>query len=314
MRTPPRALGTPPALLLGLLGRGIALSRTPALHEHEARHHGLACLYLLLDADVLGYGEDDLGEWLRWLPRCGYRGANVTHPFKRAAVRHLHALHPDARILGSVNTVVFGPDGRAVGHNTDAPAFAAVVERELADEPRGRVLLLGAGGAGVAVARALLLCGTRELFVHDLEPARIADLAARLAPHHPEARIRAAGDPRELRGRLDGLVNATPVGMAGHPGLPVDPALLDGLRWVADIVYFPRETALLSEARRRGCRTLDGSGMAVMQAALAFRLWTGREPDVARMRLRFEELEAEVAGRLSGTDEAPIRGGKMACS
>ena len=123
-------------------------------------------------------------------------------------------------------------------------------------------------------------------------------LAARLAAGFAGAIVRSGPDLIEAAAQADGLVNATPVGMAKLPGIPLDPALLRPQCWVADIVYFPLETPLLAEARRRGCRTLNGQGMAVHQAALAFELFTGRKADVARMRSGFRRVRGRPAGAI----------------
>jgi shikimate dehydrogenase len=158
--------------------------------------------------------------------------------------------------------------------------------------PRGHVVQLGAGGAGIAVAHALLDLGVGALTVLDVDPDRAAAAAEALGPD----RAAAADLARlpELLDTADGLVHATPVGMAVHPGLPLPADLLNPRLWVAEVVYRPLETALLREARRRGCRTLDGGAMAVFQAAHAFTLFTGREPDTDRMLTHFAELVGTV--------------------
>jgi shikimate dehydrogenase len=147
-----------------------------------------------------------------------------------------------------------------------------------------RVVLLGAGGAGAAVAHALLSLGAGAVDVFDVDP----DRAERLA--NPRVRARTLDSLADVLGKADGLVHATPTGMAGHPGLPFPAEFLRPELWVADIVYRPLETALLRAARERGCVVLDGGRMAVFQAVDSFRLITGREPDQDRMLRRFAEL------------------------
>jgi shikimate dehydrogenase len=149
------------------------------------------------------------------------------------------------------------------------------------------VLQLGAGGAGAATAMALLEMGTTVLFVNDLETYRANELVQRLCAQFGPNRAVRVDDTAGVLKQVDGLVNATPMGMANHPESPIDTAHLQARQWVADIVYFPLETALLREARKRGCATLDGSGMAVRQAAAAFEIFTGRAPDVTRMLQSF---------------------------
>lgn len=290
---PGTASGNRPCILTGLLGANIGLSRTPAMHEREAEAQGLRLCYRLFDTALQPLDQDGLGALLACLARVGYRGLNVTHPFKQAVLPHLDDLSSTAAAVGSVNTVIF-EDGRRIGDNTDAPGFAAAVRAGFGDLSGLRVAQLGAGGAGRAVAFALFGLGIAELRLVDIDRARAEALAAHAAGAAAE-RIRVVQDAAAALVGADMLVNATPVGMTGHPGIPVDPDLLHaGLR-VVDIVYIPRETELLRAARARGCQVLDGSGMAIHQAAEAFRLFTGRTADAARMARVFEELEPVVA-------------------
>ncbi|MFG1696081.1 shikimate dehydrogenase [Nonomuraea sp. NPDC049309] len=274
--------------LIGLIGSGIGPSLSPPLHEREAEHHGLRYVYRLLDTDRLG---DDAGELLRTARRFGYDGLNITHPCKQAVIPHLDELSPDAAMLGAVNTVVF--DGaRAIGHNTDWTGFAESFTRGLPGAPTRHVVQLGAGGAGAAVGHAMLALGADLLTVVDADPGRAAALADRLAGRHGAGRARQGRteDLPALLAAADGLLHATPTGMAHHPGMPLPAELLRPGLWVADIVYRPLETELLKQARALGCRTLDGGGMVVFQAAHAFRLFTGRTPDAERMLAHLAEL------------------------
>ncbi|GIH28628.1 shikimate dehydrogenase (NADP(+)) [Acrocarpospora phusangensis] len=272
--------------LIGLIGSGIGPSWSPPLHEREAAFQGLRYLYRLIDIDVAGMAVGDL---VRTARRFGFDGLNITHPCKQTVIGHLDELSPDAVALGAVNTVVF--DGnRAIGHNTDWTGFAQSFTRGLPGAPTREVVQLGAGGAGAAVAYALLTLGVGRLTLVDAEPGRAAALATRLG----DGRVTAAAlaDLPHLVRRADGLVHATPTGMAHHPGLPLPPDLLRPKLWVAEIVYRPLETELLREAALRGCRTLNGGGMVVFQAAEAFRLFTGREPDTERMLAHLTSLVA----------------------
>jgi shikimate dehydrogenase len=278
------------SILIGLIGSGIAPSRSPALHQREGAAQGLAYIYRLIDLDALGLGVEALPELILAARRLGFTGLNITHPCKQAVIPLLDALSPDARALGAVNTVVFEPGGRAVGHNTDWSGFAESFRRELADVARERVVLFGAGGAGAAVAHALLTLGAGALAIVDVDQARAECLAADLRDRFGKERAVAAFDPGLAVEFADGVVNATPVGMTAHPGMPMACELLRPDLWVADVVYFPIETAFLRAARERGCRTMAGGGMAVFQAAGAFRLFTGREPDTERMMMHFRDM------------------------
>jgi quinate/shikimate dehydrogenase (NAD+) len=292
--------------LIGLIGSGIGPSLTPLLHEREADRHQLRLLYRIIDLGTRpgmpgtpGTGVEDAGAELLYAARSvGFDGLNITHPCKQSVIKHLDELSPDAAQLGAVNTVVFqaaGTPGRtAVGHNTDVTGFAQSFSRGLPGAPLDHVVQLGAGGAGAAVSHALLGLGAGRLTVADTQPARAESLAAALNGRFGQGRVTAVA-PQALDGQLahaDGLVHATPVGMAAHPGLPLPARLLRPELWVAEVVYRPLETELLREARRIGCRTLDGSGMAAYQAADAFRLFTGLKPHTDRM---LEDLAGLVA-------------------
>jgi shikimate dehydrogenase len=282
--------------LVGLIGSGIGPSLSPALHEREADRQGLRYLYRLIDIDMLGVGPEAVGDLVRAARDLGFDGLNITHPCKQLVIDHLDELAPQAAALGAVNTVVF-EGGRAIGHNTDVTGFAASFARGLPDVSLERVVQLGAGGAGAAVAHAVLTLGAGHVTVVDAMPDRAADLAAGLNLHFGAGRAQAATPDAlgELLGRADGVVHATPTGMAAHPGLPFPAELLHPDLWVAEVVYRPLETELLRTARALGCATLDGGGMAVFQAADAFRLFTGREPDAVRMLADISEL-AGAAG------------------
>jgi shikimate dehydrogenase len=276
-------------VLVGLIGSGIQASRTPAMHEREGAELGLRYIYKLIDLDALHLGPEALPELVTAARRMGFAGLNVTYPCKQAVIPLLDELTPDAAALGAVNTVVFR-DGRSVGHNTDWWGFAESFKRELADVARKRVVQFGAGGAGAAVAHALLTLGVEQLVIVDTDQERAARLAAELCGRFGAGRAAPVADLAEAVAGADGVVNTTPVGMAKYPGMALPAHLLHQGLWVADIVYFPLETELLRTARALGCRTMGGGGMAVFQAVGAFRLFTGVEPDPERMRRHFQSM------------------------
>lgn len=280
----------PRNILIGLIGAGIQASRSPALHEVEGRAQGLSYQYRLLDLDTLGLTAAALPELLTAARRFGCAGCNITHPCKQAVIPLLDELSVDARAIGAVNTVVFGSGGRMTGHNTDWSGFYESFKRDLSDAPRARVTQLGAGGAGSAVAHALLTAEVGRLSIFDVIRDRAAGRAADLNRRFGEGRAQAIDDAARAVAAADGLVNTTPVGMVGHPGMPVPRDLLRPDLWVADVVYFPLETELLRTAREVGCRTMSGGMMAVFQAVGAFRLFTGIEPDADRMIRHFASM------------------------
>ncbi|SCK08875.1 shikimate dehydrogenase [Vogesella sp. LIG4] len=283
--------GNSDKVLIGLIGADIQRSKSPFLHEQEASAAGLRLQYQLLDLTRLGKSVDDLPTLLAAAESCGFAGVNITHPCKQAVIPFLDELSPDARQIGAVNTVVFR-NGKRYGYNTDCSGFAEPFRRNFTGRDLRQVVLLGAGGAGSAVAQALLGCGVQTLLIVDQDPARAQALADKLQGFFPERRVRGESDVARAMAEASGLVHATPTGMDGHPGLPLPAELIHGGLWVAEVVYFPLETALLKLARERGCRVLDGGGMAVWQAVGAFELFTGRAPDSARMEQHFRDMIA----------------------
>lgn len=288
IRPSPIDLQTQPArVLVGLLGRGIQQSRTPWLHEREADAHGLRLVYALFDFTQRGWRDEDVPRVIEAAHLLGFAGLNVTIPFKQAVVPLLDELSDSAAMIGAVNTIAFR-DGRRIGHNTDVSGFADSFAAGLAGVSLDRALQLGCGGAGSATAHALLArIGVGHLDLFDTDAARAQALCAQLARAYGTHRVAVVADPAAAAARVDGIVNATPIGMAKLPGTPI---VLDALRphhWVAEIIYFPLETALLAGARARGCRVLSGQGMAVGQAVDAFAIFTGITPDRARMAASF---------------------------
>ncbi|EQM67601.1 shikimate dehydrogenase [Pseudomonas tohonis] len=279
------------SVLAGLIGSGIQASRTPALHEHEGDAQGLRYLYRLIDLDPLQLDVSALPQLLEAAERTGFTGLNITFPCKQAIIPLLDELSPEARGIGAVNTVVLR-GGRRVGHNTDCLGFAEGFRRGLGDVARERVVQMGAGGAGAAVAHALLAEGVGTLVIFDVDARRAQSLADNLNQHFGAGRAHAGKDLPGALATADGLVNTTPMGMAKLPGTPVPAELLRPALWVAEIVYFPLETQLLKDARALGCRTLDGGTMAVFQAVKAFELFSGNEANAQRMLEHFRRLGA----------------------
>lgn len=276
-------------LLLGLIGAGIQRSLAPALQEEEARHHGLRVHYQLIDLDVAGV--EALPELVSAIRLIGFAGVNVTYPCKQAVMPLLDELWEEARAIGAVNTVVC-KEGRLVGHNTDGSGWSWGFRRALPDAKLDRVVLLGAGGAGSAVAHAVLQLGAHTLVVVDQVSSRASDLVARLQKPHGAGRARAEDDIARALAGADGLIQATPVGMEKHPGMPLPQELLRPELWVSELVYVPLETPLVKAARRIGCKVMDGGHMNVGQACRAFELFTGMKADVARMDAHFRRLVA----------------------
>lgn len=278
----------PRSFLVGLIGAGIKGSLTPAMHEEEARQQGLGYVYRRIDLEALHLDANALPDLLTAAERMGFDGLNITYPCKQAIIPLLHELSDDARALGAVNTVLFR-DGKRIGHNTDWSGFKRSFERGLPDVSLARVVQLGAGGAGAAVAHAALSLGAEQLTLFDVDETRASSLAAELQRRFAHAKVMSGGSLAASMNEATGLIHATPTGMTKLPGMPLSADLLHRALWVADIVYFPIRTALIQAAEKAGCRTLSGGGMAVYQAVDAFRIFTGVEPDADRM---FAHLQA----------------------
>lgn len=278
--------------LVGLIGANIMKSLSPALHEDALLAHGVRGHYHLMDMDRLA--ERRLEYILQAVKTVGFRGVNVTFPVKQTILPLLDEVSSEARQIGAVNTVTIDAAGKTKGHNTDRSGFRRSFEEGLGDASiRGKpVLLVGSGGAGRAVAFALMDLGAGHVAVYDTDVCKAEAIVADLAQHYGKGRCSISPEIAASMREVAGAVNATPVGMLGFPGIPVPEDLIRGDHFVADVIYTPVETALITAARRKGCRVLTGGGMCVHQAADAFRLFTGLEPDTARMHRTFAEVLA----------------------
>lgn len=284
---------TVPSFLVGLIGTGSTQSLSPSVHMTEGAAQDVAYVFRTIDLTTLGLETDRLPEILDWCELLGYDAVTITHPCKQAVIAHLDTVDPVAAELGAVNTVLLTPAGR-IGYNTDTSGFEAAFRAEMPEAPLGKVLQLGAGGAGTAVADALARLGTEQLTIIDIDEDRAAALATAVRERrHTDVRSAPHAELVAQLSSADGVVHCTPQGMHDHPGTPFDTTLLRPDLWVADIVYRPLETELLRSARAAGCATLAGGHMAVCQAADAFRLITGIQPDVERMMRHFRELTIE---------------------
>lgn len=269
--------------LIGLIGDHINHSGSPHLHEAEARALGLRMRYSLVDFADQHLSVEDLDDALRWGARLGFDGFNITHPYKQAVVPLLDTLSDEARALGSVNTVVLRA-GQRMGHNTDWAGFAQNMAEGLPNADLSTTTLIGAGGAGIAVGFAVLKRGAQTLRIYDQSTARRDATASKLASLFPDRTVCGIATLDEALAGCTGIIQATPLGMSLHPGVPFDPALIPAGVWVADLIYTPEHTAFLKAAAAQGNPILTGVGMAVHQAAIAFQLFTNTTPQPERMR------------------------------
>jgi shikimate dehydrogenase len=258
-------------------GHPIAHSRSPKIHGYWLKTYGIAGSYEAIDV-----APQDAAGFFATLKQKGFAGGNVTIPHKEAAFAAAIRRDEAAERIGAVNTLWF-ENGVLCGGNTDAEGFAANLDEGAPGWTKaGAAVVLGAGGAARAVIQALKERGFTDIRVTNRTLARAAELADRFGPGvsaHPVAAT------QELLTDAGLLVNTTALGMAGKAGadeLPANPDMLPRHAIVTDIVYVPLETPLLSAARRRGLKTVDGLGMLLHQAVPGFERWFGRRPEVTR--------------------------------
>jgi shikimate dehydrogenase len=260
----------------------------------EAQSLGLSYEYRLIDLLHESVSGRSLSQIFDEVSSAGYDALNITFPFKQAALSLISEVSPEVEVLGATNLAIRSGD-KWFAHNTDAAGFAFALAHSIPDGPRHRVVQFGAGGAGAATAYALLDWGVQELVIADLDLARADALASRFRSEFPNA-ILVGSDLDQARKYLastGGVVNATPIGMHGHPGTPFDVARLNPEAWVADVVYRPTQTQTLRLAQEAGHRLVPGWLMALGQAYESLRLITGLEPDFVRMRNHFLKLLGE---------------------
>ncbi len=276
-----------PATIVGLIGSNIMQSLSPALHEDAFAAHGIRGHYHLMDLDRST--ERRLEQLLRAVKAVGFAGVNVTFPVKQTILPLLDEVSLEAREIGAVNTVRIDKSGRTTGYNTDRSGFRRSVEDEFGhDGLRGfDVVLVGAGGAGRAVAFALMDLGAAHVAVYDVDTLRARATIADLMTHFDKRRCSLVEDLPSAVANAAAVINATPIGMTGKSGMPVPADALRAHHIVADVIYSPMETELIITARSLGCRVLTGGGMCTHQAADAFRHFTGLEPDIVRMKRTF---------------------------
>jgi len=264
------------ARLAGIIGWPVAHSRSPRLHGFWLEQYGIDGAYV-----PLAIRPDRFATAVRGLMEAGFAGANVTIPHKRAAFALCDSVDASARRAGAVNTMVFR-DGQIAGSNTDGWGFLANLRAHGVDPEAGPALVLGAGGAARAVAAGLLETGIRVTIAN-----RTPEHAQALAHDVPGLRVLGWDSRSEALADHALLVNATSLGMQGHPPLELDLSRASPRLAVADIVYVPLETPLLAAAAAHGLRAVEGLGMLLYQAVPGFRAWFGVEPRVDEALRRF---------------------------
>ena len=269
-----------PDVHLGLIGDHIEASSAPILHKLAGRLAQLDVRYDLLIPRQIG------GDFANVFARCrdgGYRGVNVTYPYKETVAAEVAVDDPDVRALGAVNTVVFG-SAKPRGFNTDFSGFVEAYRRKLVGQCPGSVCIIGAGGVGRAIAFGLLRIGTQSIRLIDRDRNKANALAAALRDHAGLTQIDVGESVEACASGADGIVNCTPVGMVGHDGTPVPASCLGDASWAFDAVYTPVETQFLKEAAGAGLRTMSGYELFFYQGVHAFEVFTGRRVDEDALR------------------------------
>jgi shikimate dehydrogenase len=290
---------TTPKLLLGLIGVNIMKSLSPAMHQAEGAQHGLNVFYHLIDlanldqsAQALPTSNDALPNLFHTAQQMGFAGLNITYPCKQAVIPLIDEVSHDAAAIGAVNTVVF-KNGKSYGYNTDCTGYSIALKEKLGTRPLGRVVLVGTGGAGAAVAHGIMSLGATHLSLVDTDASKAQALAMNIAKHYGADKVAAITDAKDALEQADGLVNATPLGMAGIGGMCVPAEWIQSKHWVSDVVYSPLVTPMLQVAQDKGCTTIGGDGMNLWQAVKAFELFTEKPGDPSRMGKYHKALFAQ---------------------
>ncbi|TMW73887.1 shikimate dehydrogenase [Alteribacter natronophilus] len=274
---------------MGVFGHPVAHSMSPVMHQAALRELNLEGSYEAYDI-----APDELKEGIESVRSEGYRGINITLPHKVAVMEYLDHVSEEAQAIGAVNTVV-NEDGKLTGYNTDGQGFLESVLERTGDLPDKRVLIIGAGGAARAVSVSFARHGVEELVITNRTLSKAREIAERCR-QWCEVRVLPATMAQAAFTGFDLIVNTTPIGM--FPDTDRMPMSLETVRrnaLVCDLIYNPERTRWLSEAEKRGAKTLNGIGMFVNQGALALEMWTGKKaPRIAMEKAVVEELKKKL--------------------
>ncbi len=254
--------------IYGLVGKKIQHSFSPDIHNSLFKEHDIDAEYRLFDVN-------ELTPVVKKMKNEQIKGVNVTKPYKIKIMDHLDKLDEDVEKIGSSNTIS-QHDGEIKGYNTDGVGAKRSLER-FTDIKNKRILQLGAGGAGRAIAYELSRSSIVTVLNRTLKKAKCLERFG-----VKTGRLEKKTLKREFKS-TDILINTTSVGMNEKKSL-IDPSLLDEDTVVFDIVYTPLKTKLLKDAEQMGCETIDGLWMLIHQAVLTFQIWTGIKPDPYHVR------------------------------
>lgn len=267
-------------LHLGLIGDNIAHSSAPRLHRLAGAQNGLEIQYDRLVPAVLGQTFDEIFTDCR---QRGFRGLNITYPYKEIALRKVAIEDPQVRRIGAINTVVFSPAG-PVGFNTDYSGFLDAYQLVRQQERPGVVAMAGAGGVGKAVAFALLTLKAGEIRLFDCNRDKAEALARELRQAAGDTVIRVEAGIETACAGADGLINCSPVGMVGKQGTPIARDLMQGATWVFDAVYTPVDTQFIQDAGAEGLEIISGYELFFFQGVNAWEFFSGLPLDQTALR------------------------------
>lgn len=255
---------------LGLIGKSIMNSSSPDLHVRLGKLTGIPASYDLFDTNEQPI--ESLGNQVRAVMAQGYRGVNVTYPYKEAALQLASTVGEGARLVGAANTLIF-KDGTVQAENTDFTGFISGYRATLGERKPGRVLLMGTGGVGKAVAFGLGKLGAEEVILFDLDPEKSRRLAAELKRAGFPASTITADGVETTAARCDGLVNCTPIGHEKSPGCPLPRSAIQSHQWLFDAVYVPAVTEFIAAAMAAGAQVVSGVSLFVFQGVDAFKFF-----------------------------------------
>lgn len=270
---------------LGLIGDNITRSKSPKLHRTAGQLAGLEVTYDRLIPKDLNLTFDQTFEQAR---NAGFRGINVTYPYKEQVTAKVTVSNPLVRAIGAVNTVVFDPEGPQ-GYNTDYSGFMSAYRLILGDTEPGVACLIGTGGVGKAVAFGLLGLKATTIRCVDLDPVKAEALATALRDVGSDTKIEIATDPVEAAKTADGIINCTPLGMVGIGGSPLPRSEMGNARWAFDAVYTPVETEFLQDAKAAGLTVISGYELFFGQGIDAWQIFTGVDLDAVALRAAIQE-------------------------
>jgi shikimate dehydrogenase len=256
----------------GIFGYPVQHTLSPAMHNAAFETLGLDYCYVPFSVH-----PDQLEDAVKAIRALNMRGVNITVPHKEKVMPFLDEVNDEASLIGAVNTLV-NREGNLIGYNTDGMGFMESLA-EVGISPEGKdAVIIGAGGAARAVSFSLA-AQARTISIYGRTKEKVERLISDF--WNIRKNILLLEDISDI-GRFQMIVNATPLGLKEDDPLPFDASLLSPAQIVCDLIY--KKTALLEEAERKGCITLDGSGMLLWQGAAAFELWTGKKLDIEIMR------------------------------